>query len=87
MAREKATITLDRDKVREAGALTGGRTMSDVVDLALDRLIASERLRRDIAAYAETPGSADEFPVWDLPARFDLGDEDIDYDALYGAPG
>ena len=84
MAREKATLTLDRSKVRRAMALVGSPSMSDVVDVALERLIQAEQLRRDIAAYAETPFSEDELVLGSLPVRLDLDDDDVDYDALYG---
>ena len=84
MARDKATITLDRSKVAKAAALIGERTMSDVVDLALDHLIHAEELRRDIAAYSRPPLSADELAVADLVVEFDLADADVDYEALYG---
>jgi len=58
--------------------------MSDVVDIALDRLITSEQLRRDVEAYSRSPLDADELAVTDLPVRFDLDDADVDYDAVYG---
>jgi hypothetical protein len=58
--------------------------MSDVVDIALDRLIAIEELRRDVEAYGRSPLSDDELAVADLPVHFDLGDGEVDYDALYG---
>ena len=85
MARYKATITLDRSKVAKAALLIGERTMSEVVDVALDRLIHAEELRRDIAAYARLPFGADELAVADLAVEFDLADEHVDYEALYGA--
>ncbi len=84
MAREKATVTLDREKVRSAMTLSGQRTMSDVIDLALDRLIHGEQLRHDVAAYLGRPPTDDEMAVVDLPVRLELGDLDIDYEALYG---
>lgn len=84
MAREKATITLDREKVATATELVGGRSMSEVVDLALDRLIRTERLRRDVEAYGATPPTEDEIALGGLPVVLDLDDDDIDYDALYG---
>jgi hypothetical protein len=31
-----------------------------------------------------TPPSVEELAVADLPVQFDLGDEEVDYDALYG---
>jgi hypothetical protein len=85
MARSKATITLDRAKVRDAMGLTGERSMSEVIDVALGRLISSEQLRRDVAAYSRQPVDADEFMATDDPVVFDLDDDDVDYDALYGA--
>lgn len=59
--------------------------MSDVIDLALDRLIHVEELRRDLAAYARRPMSDEEIAVVDLPRRLDLDDDDVDYEAVYGA--
>ncbi|MBM4407666.1 MAG: hypothetical protein FJ038_03480 [Chloroflexi bacterium] len=87
MARRKATITLDREKVARAGALIGGGTISAVIDLALDRVIRAEELRRDIAAYARQPLDDHELAVADLRVEFDLGDDDVDYDAIYGDGG
>lgn len=84
MAREKATITLDREKVRHAMALTGERTMSEVIDTALDRLIHHEQLRSDIAAYRRIPPTAEERAHGSLPVKLNLGDDDVDYEALYG---
>ena len=86
MARSKATITLDRSKVAKAAALVRGRSMSEVVDKALDRLIRSEELRRDVAAYVEGPLDDAELAIADLPVQFDLADEGIDYESLYGEP-
>lgn len=84
MAREKATVTLDRTKVEEARVLVGGRSMSDVIDLALDRLIRAERLRRDVATYAQLPLDDDERAIADLPVVLDLDDDEVDYDVWYG---
>lgn len=83
--RSKATITLDRAKVARAGALVGQTSMSDVVDLALERLIRSEELRRDVAAYTRREPTQDEIDLGELPVRLDLDDDDVDYEALYGA--
>jgi hypothetical protein len=83
-ARDKATITIDRAKVRMAMSLTGGSSMSEVINLALDRLIASRQLRSDVAAYAREPLSEDGIVLADLPVRLDLDDEDVDHEALYG---
>jgi hypothetical protein len=82
--RTKATVTLDRAKVDVAKQLIGAASMSDVIAVALDRLIATETLQRDIAAYEHRPQTASELAIADLPVTFDLADDDVDYDALYG---
>jgi hypothetical protein len=84
MAREKATVTIDRDKLEQARALIRVRTMSDTIDVALDRLIQTEQLRRDVAAYRREPPTADELELTDLPLELDLDDDDVDYEAVYG---
>lgn len=83
MAKAKATITLDRDKAEEARTLIGAASTSATVDVALDRLIRTERLRRDIAAYQATPPSDEELLIADMAAvSGDLAD-DTDWAALY----
>ncbi len=84
MARQKATVTLDRDKVEEARVLIGGQSMSEVIEVALDRLIRTERLRRDVDAYTRQPQDPAELGVADLAVTLDLDDDEIDYDPLYG---
>jgi hypothetical protein len=84
MAREKATITLDRSKAAEAQRLTGARSTSEVIDLALTRLLAVERLQRDVEAYTRRRLTDEELATANLPVVFDLEDADVDYDALYG---
>ncbi|HEX4518737.1 MAG TPA: hypothetical protein VH063_04050 [Gaiellaceae bacterium] len=87
MAREKATVTIDREKLELARELIEAKTMSEAIDTALDRLIRGEQLRRDVSAYARKPPSADELALADVPLDLDLDDEDVDYEALYGEPG
>lgn len=84
MAREKATITLDRAKADTARSLIRATSISETVDVALDRLIRSEQLRRDVAAYTTDPPAADELAITDLPVEFDLDDDEVDYESLYG---
>ncbi|MBJ7608134.1 MAG: hypothetical protein JF887_01715 [Candidatus Dormibacteraeota bacterium] len=81
MAREKVTITLSRDKAEMARSLTDARSTSEVIDLALDRLIRTERLRRDLAAYRQAPPSAAEMALADI-SDSELND-DTDWEALY----
>jgi hypothetical protein len=81
MVKEKVTITLDRSKAESARALVGAGSTSEVVDIALDRLIRSERLRRDVAAYRRVPptGADAELALLDAP---DL-DDSTDWELLY----
>lgn len=81
MAREKVTITLSRDKAEMARSLTDARSTSDVIDLALDRLIRTERLRRDLAAYRQR--AAAEMALADI-SDSELND-DTDWEALHPA--
>jgi hypothetical protein len=83
MAREKATITLDRSKAAEARALVGAGSTSEVVDLALDQLIRIERLRADITAYRREPPTETEAELGLLGDASGLSD-DTDWAALYG---
>jgi hypothetical protein len=82
MGKQKATITLDRDKAERARALVGARSTSQVIDLALDRLIHAERLRNDIAAYCGTPPTDEEVELALLAGTSTLGDE-TDWELLY----
>ncbi|MGH9137799.1 MAG: hypothetical protein ACRD0G_12235 [Acidimicrobiales bacterium] len=61
--------------------------MSEVIDIALDRLIRAEQLRRDVDAYRKIPPTDDERALGEIPVVFDLDDDDVDYDVLYGDPG
>lgn len=84
MARQKVTITLDRETADVARALVDARSLSETVDVALRRLIRAERLRRDVATYGRHPLDAAERAVGDLAVDLDLDDDDVDYDRLYG---
>ncbi|HET9849411.1 MAG TPA: hypothetical protein VFR68_12760 [Candidatus Dormibacteraeota bacterium] len=82
MAKEKVTISLDRRKADRARALVAAQSTSEVIDLALERLIDSEQLRRDIAAYRRLPPSDAEGRIAELAASNGLADE-TDWEALY----
>ncbi len=82
MAKEKVTITLNRAKADHARALLAARSTSEVIDLALDRLIDAERLRRDIAAYRRIPPTDPEAAIALLADTSGLADE-TDWEALY----
>jgi len=82
MAKEKATITIDRAKAALARQVSGARTTSEVVDLALDQLIRAERLRADVAAYKGVPPTATELDLALMADTSGLAD-DTDWDQLY----
>lgn len=84
MARTNTTITLDREKVAKVQALLGAASMSEAIDAALDRLIRADSLQSDVAAYRAVPQDDAELAVADLPVEFDLDDDDVDYELLYG---
>jgi hypothetical protein len=82
MAKEKVTITLDRSKADQARSLLGAGSTSEAIDLALDRVIRAERLRRDIAAYTKTPQTRSDLDLALLGDTTGLYDE-TDWEALY----
>ena len=82
MAREKATITLDRCKAAAARALLGVGSTSEAIDVALDHLIHAERLKADIAAYQRIPPTQGEVALAALGDAGGIGD-DTDWEALY----
>lgn len=82
MAREKATITLDREKAAAARAILGVDSTSEAIDIALARLVRTERLRADVAAYQAMPATEEEgraTPHGDLAEIAD----DTDWAELY----
>jgi hypothetical protein len=83
MAKQKVTITLDRAKADEARLLVGSSNTSEVIDIALGRLIRAERLRRDIDAYRRLPPTDTDLLVALQADTSGLAD-DTDWEALYG---
>ena len=82
MAKQKVTITLDRGKADDARNLVGAASTSEVIDIALDRLVRAERLRRDVAAYRQVPPTDAEQELADTGDTSTLADE-TDWEALY----
>ncbi len=84
MARGKVTITLDRDKAEKAMRLGGQRTVSGVIDKALDDYIRNARNQRDAEIYERMPFTEDEILGEYAGGKLDLGDDDVDYAEMYG---
>lgn len=81
MAKEKATITVDRAKLSEARAVLGVSSASAAIDVALSQLLRRHRLLHDVKAYTETPPTAEEVALGvAAPDWHDLAD-DTDWDA------
>ncbi len=81
MAKEKATITVDRAKLSEARALLGVSSASAAIDVALSELVRHYRVLHDIEAYTRTPPTDGERALsHTLPDWNDLAD-DTDWDA------
>lgn len=83
MAKQKTTITVERHKVDEARRLTGAASTSAAIDIALDRLIRAERLRRDVAAYTGSPPTDEEIALATITPPWDDLADGTDWDALY----
>jgi hypothetical protein len=47
--------------------------------------LAARLARRDLAAYEQTPPTDDELALGETEVAFDLADDDVDYEALYGS--
>jgi len=84
MAKGKTTITVERGKLEKVRRLTGAASASAAIDIALDRLIRSERIRADVAAYAEQPATAEDAALAAITPSFDDLADETDWDALYG---
>jgi len=84
MAKQKVTITLDRAKADAARTLVGAKSTSEVVDMALDGLLQTERLRRDVEAYRRMPAIPEEQAIADFADTAALADE-TDWEALYAS--
>ena len=82
MAKEKVTITLDRAKAEEARALGGAKSTSEVIDMALDHFIRTERIRADVEAYRRRTPNQDELDLAPLGDTDSVAD-DTDWEALY----
>ena len=83
MPRLKTTISVDEENLASACELLGVTSRSEAVDVALARLVKSERLLRDLRGYLAVPPTIEEIALGELGVEFDLGDDHVDYDAQY----
>ena len=84
MPKTKASVSLDPTKVAQARELLGVPTLSELIDIALDRLIVEELERRHAAGYLQLPPDHDD-DVWAEAQRDSSGiADDVDWAGLYG---
>ncbi len=84
MSKTKASVSLDPAKVAQARELLGSPTLSEVIDIALARLILGELERQHVAGYLRQPPDHDE-DAWAEVERNPSGiTDDVDWANLYG---
>jgi hypothetical protein len=84
MSKTKASVSLDPAKVAQARELLGVPTLSELIDIALDRLIVDELERRHAAGYLRLPPDQDD-NAWAEVQRESSGiADDVDWAGLYG---
>ena len=84
MPKTKASVSLDPVKVAQARELLGGQTLSEVIDIALERLIVGELERRHVAGYVRQQPDQDD-DAWAEVERNPSGiADDVDWAGLYG---
>jgi hypothetical protein len=83
MAKDKVTITLDRSKANDARSLVGASSISEVIEIALERLIRAERKRRDVAAYGRLPLTKQEDDLALLREAGSALTDETDWESLY----
>lgn len=83
MARNKVTITLDRAKAECARTLVNANSVSDTIELALDRLIFEARVEQDLAAYQAHPQGSEELTIARRQPRRQLDQDPTDWETFY----
>lgn len=84
MAKSKVSVTVDAAKVARARALLDRATLSELIDVALDRLIVGELERRHVAGYLRHPTEPAENAWADVGRDPGAVADDVDWAQLYG---
>ena len=84
MAKTKVSVTLDPGKMAQAQELFDTSSLSELVDLALSRLIDQELERRHAAGYLRHPPGQAEAAWADVERGPDGIADDVDWAGLYG---
>ena len=84
MAKAKVSVTLDPKRLAQAQELFGATPLSQLIDVALDRLIVDELERRHASGYRRRPAGADEVAWAEVQRDQSQVADDIDWAHLYG---
>lgn len=84
MPKTKASVSLDPAKVARARELLGAATLSELIDVALDRLIVGELERRHVAGYRRHPPEDDEDGWAEIQRNPSEVADEVDWAHLYG---
>lgn len=82
MAKSKLSVSLDPDRLERAQELVHAGSVSELLDIALTRMIEQEVERRHIEGYIRIPPD-NEFAQWAVASRSN-DDDEVDWAALYG---
>lgn len=82
MPKSKVSVALERSKVDEARRLVDTGSVSELIDIALTRLIAAERERRHVLGYERVPQGTEDVEWAEMPRR----NEDIADDTDWAGP-
>lgn len=83
MSKTKISVSLDPGTLAQAQALTTSASVSELLEVALKRLINEELERQHVAGYEKLP-VGDEFTGWANLSRVPEVDNEVDWAALYG---
>lgn len=81
VAKEKATIAVDRAKLEEARSVLGVSSSSAAIDVALSEVIRRARLRRDVEAYTKLGPTEEEHALAEVTPDWNELADDTDWDA------
>ena len=83
VAKTKISVSLDPGTLSQAQALVASGSVSELLDVALHRLIHEELERQHVAGYEKLPVGG-EFSGLSNTIRVREVDDDVDWAALYG---
>ncbi|MEO5679070.1 MAG: hypothetical protein ABIS47_05305 [Acidimicrobiales bacterium] len=86
MAKAKATITVDREKLAAARAVLGASSASATIDVALSEVVRRAQIRRDVEAYRGVPPTEDGAGLSQVGPDWDDLADDTDWEAEWPSP-